>query len=330
MSEEKNENLEATGTEEETTAEVVKPEGGRVEVSGDLLNEAVSQLRKLTEIRQREAERQERAIAQMHKAIKRQGILSRYVILTCTLAVLVAVGVAYLIAEQGKKVDNTASSLLAVETSMKDSAATISEAASQQAAGLDSVRGEVAATREETARMTESIGQELQASRSAQETVVRTVEEQLNAVRGERDQIREELRNALDEKTAEIASREIALVEEREAIAEATERSKEEQKVLIQQTIERLAAMAASLDGDIEAEAPTDAEIDEVVSEVEQVESGLAVEAEPVEEQAVSEEVVAEETPDEQTTDEPAQEEATVEATGEEPADSDGEEPAAP
>lgn len=316
MSEEKNENLESTGIEE-AAAEVVKPEGGRVEVSADLLNEAVSQLRKLTEIRQREAERQERAIAQMHKAIKRQGILSRYVILTCTLAVLVAVGVAYLIAEQGKKVDTAASSLSAVETSMKDSAAALSEAADQQAAGLDNVRGEVAATREETARLTQSISQELQANRSAQETVARTFEEQLTAVRGERDQIREEVRNVLDEKTAEIASREMALVEEREAIAEATERSKEEQKVLIQQTIERLAAMAATLDGDTEAAPPTDAEIDEMISDADQVEAELVAEEQVAGEVQAGEEAISEPEAAPGTEDSAAETEVDVETTGE-------------
>jgi len=64
--------------------------GERLEVSADVLNEAVMQLRRLSGIRQREAERQERALAQLHSAIKRQARLSRFVIVASTLVVLSA------------------------------------------------------------------------------------------------------------------------------------------------------------------------------------------------------------------------------------------------
>src|SRR5262245_35949504 len=87
-----NDNLNITPEE---PSEIVKPSNSRVEVSADVVNEAVSQLRKLTEIRQRESERQERAIAQMHSAIKRQGILSRYVIIVSLLVIIISGALAY-------------------------------------------------------------------------------------------------------------------------------------------------------------------------------------------------------------------------------------------
>jgi hypothetical protein len=231
--------------EVENNPEVIKssPEN-RVEVSADLLNEAVTQLRKLTELRQREAERQERAIAQMQKSIKRQGILSRYVILTSTLAVLISVGLAYLIRNSVRNEAVTSSTLSQFNESVTGATRTI-----------DDMRAEVSA------------------SRDTQSSMIKKVEEQLGAVREERDQVRGEVRNVLEEKTREFADKELALAEEREAIVEATKRSKEEQKALIQQTIERLAAMSASLTPEEEASAnqPSDSEIEEAVSEAEEI-----------------------------------------------------------
>lgn len=248
-------------------AEVIKPESGRVEVSADLLNEAVTQLRKLTEIRQREAERQERAIAQMHKAIKRQGVLSRYVILTSTLAIVLVIGLAYLIHDAGQKADVTATSLFMVEKSVSDANRTIATETKRQAESLDSVRAEVSASRETAAGL------------------LNKVEEQLSAVREERDQVRGEVRNVLEEKTREIADKELALAAEREAIVEAGKRSKEEQKALIQQTIERLNAMSASLS----EEETEPARAEETPAEITETEAATAVPTEFGAQEAVSE-----------------------------------------
>lgn len=92
--------------------------------------------------------------------------------------------------------------------------------------------------------------------------------------------------------------KEIELRAERDAIKEAKKRSKEEQKELIQQTIERLNAMTASLTVDEEAPAvaeTTDAEIDEVITNVDAVEASIAEEvATPAPEEVVAEDVVAE------------------------------------
>jgi hypothetical protein len=263
--------------ESENTPEIIKSPEARVEVSADLLHEAVTQLRKLTELRQREAERQERSIAQMHKAIKRQGILSRYVILTCTLAVLISVGLAYLINDNSKKADVTAQSLMLVDDSI-----------AKTARAMDKVSDEVSTTREAQARLTDEITRELSATRETQSSVIQKVEEQLGAVREERDQIRGEVRTVLEEKTREITDKELALAGEREAIVEASKRSKEEQKALIQQTIERLAAMQASLIPEEEAPAntPSDSEIEEAVSAAEEIvedTTGILVEPETIE-----------------------------------------------
>lgn len=277
--------------EVENTAEVMKSPETRVEVSADLLNEAVTQLRKLTELRQREAERQERAIAQMQKAIKRQGLLSRYVILTCTLAVLIGIGLAYLISENSRKADVAAESLLIVDDRLADAAKVITRETKRQASGLDDVRTEVVATRENQVKLSSAISEELQASRDVQSTVIQKVEEQLTAVREERDQIRGEVRTVLEEKTREITTKEMALASEREAIVEATKKSKEEQKALILQTIERLTAMSASLTPEEqETETPTETEVEQAVEAAEAV--AAEIESETAEEPAAEEPAV--------------------------------------
>lgn len=268
---------------QENNAELVKSEPKNVEVSADLLNEAVTQLRKLTELRQRESERQERAMTLMQKQIKRQGLLSRYVILMSSLAVLIGIGLAYLVSDAARKADVTAESLLLVDGRLADASKVVADATEQQAAGLNEVRSEVVATRETTANLSreiteaqaslgKNITEELQATRETQAGVIQKVEEQLGAVREERDQVRGEVRNLLEEKTAEFVSKEMQLVAEREAIVEATKKSKEEQRALIQQTIERLSAMSASLtEVEAAADAPTEAEVNEAVAEAEDI-----------------------------------------------------------
>ncbi len=210
-------------------AEIIKPEAARVEVSAEMLNDALIQLRKLTEIRQREAERQERAIAQMQKAIKRQGILSRYVILTSSFALVLVIGLGYIVHDAGRKTDIAANTLLMVEKSVSDANQTIAAETRRQAEGLAGLEAEILSSRE------------------SQAGLLKKVDEQLGAVREERDQVRGEVRHVLEEKTREITGKELALAAEREAIAEAAKRSKEEQKALIQQTIDRLTAMSATL-----------------------------------------------------------------------------------
>lgn len=209
---------ESLNSNQPPDAEIIKPTNGRVEVSGELLNEAVAQLRKLTEIRQRETERQERAIAQMQKAIKRQSILSRYVILTSTVAVLLSVGLAYIMRESVGKEAATASALTEASQTLE-----------QQQSTLEGLRTEAGVSREMQAAM------------------AKKVEEQMTAVREERDQVRGEVRTVLEEKTREYGEKELALAAERNAIAEAAQRSKEEQKALIQETIARLTAMSESI-----------------------------------------------------------------------------------
>ena len=260
-------------TPEEPT-EIVKAPSNKVEVSADLLNEAVTQLRKLTELRQRESERQERAIAQMHSAIKRQGMLSRYVIFTSLLVVIIAAGLAYMMRQSVKNEQVTVEKLSVVDERLSAAAQTIAEESQRQVSTLDGVRTEVLSTREEQSRTSRAIAQELQASRASQATVIQKVEEQLGAVRQERDEVRGEVRSVLEEKTRQFTEREIQLRAERDAIAEAKKRSREEQKELIQQTIERLSAMTVTLD-DPETDDPTPEEINEVIEEAKAVEADI-------------------------------------------------------
>jgi hypothetical protein len=240
----------------EQPAEIVPSSNKKVEVSADVLNEAVMQLRKLTELRQRESERQERAIAQMHTALKRQGILSRYVIVCCLIVVVIAAGLAYLMRQSTRHELVTSANLTLVDQRLAETSQTIAEETQKQVSTLDSVRSEVMTTREEQARLTQGVEQELMATRQSHSAVIQKVEEQLGAVRAERDEVRGEVRTVLEEKTRQLTDKEIELRAEREAIKEAKIRSKEEQKALIQQTIERLNAMTASLAVDETAEAP--------------------------------------------------------------------------
>jgi chromosome segregation ATPase len=273
---------EKNETTPETPSEVVSTGSNRVDVSADLLNEAVTQLRKLSDIRQRESERQERAIAQMHTALKRQGLLSRYVILTCTVALLASVGVAYLVRKGARNEAITADKLGLVDQRLSAAAQTIAEETQRQVSTLDKMRGEVITSREESTRLSRSLEQELQANRQTQASVIEKVEEQLGAVRAERDEVRGEVRNVLESKTKEFTDREIELRAEREAIKDAKRRSKDEQKALIQQTIERLNAMTAVLSAEEDASSKAsdnpslDSEIEEVIDGVNEAEASIA------------------------------------------------------
>ena len=249
-------------------AEIIRPTNNRVEVSADLLNEAVTQLRKMAEIRQRDSERQERAIAQMQTSLKRQGILSRYVVLCCLFVVLVSIGLAYLMRQSAISERATASALSGASDQLSTATRTISEETQKQVTTLQAVTEELKATRE------------------TQASVVSKVDEQLGAVRQERDQVRGEVRNLLEEKTDLFIKKELELQAEREAIKEAKRRSKEEQQQLIQQTIERLNAMSASLAAEESAPETLTESVKAVVAEAEQV---IAAEtpAEPAQEKTV-------------------------------------------
>lgn len=300
-------------------AEIIPTSNQKVEVSADVLNEAVMQLRKLTELRQRESERQERAIAQMHTALKRQGILSRYVIVCCLIVVVIAAGLAYLMRQSARHEQVTTANLSLVDQRLAETSQTIAEETQKQVATLDGVRSEVMNAREEQSRLSQGVEQELMATRQSHSAVIQKVEEQLGAVRAERDEVRGEVRTVLEEKTRQLTDKEIELRAEREAIKEAKIRSKEEQKALIQQTIERLNAMTASLAVEETAEpaatetttettvaeepaaptpeapaeapatetppAPTDADIDAVIEQADAVEAAINAEPPPATEQ---------------------------------------------
>lgn len=320
MSEDKD--IDATPAPEEKQAEVVKAPENRVEVSADLLNEAVGQLRKMAEIRLRDSERQERAISQMQKTLKRGRILSRYVIFSCLVVMLVSVGLAYLMWQSASSEKTTATTLIEVNDSLQDATKTIAAETQKQVSSLDNIRVDVVKAREEQARIASDLEQELKATREIQAAVVEKVEEQLGAVRGERDQITGEVRSLLEEKTEFYLAKERELEAERDAIKDAKERSKEEQKELINDTIARLNAMAASLEG---GEVITVSEVEEAVSAAEEAIAEGEIIEEITEEAVIEavEETVEEAAPEEADAPEEAVEE-TVETT-EEPA---AEEPA--
>ena len=190
--------------------------GPRVEVSAELLNDAVLQLRKLSGIRQREAERQERAIAQLHVALKRQSRLNRFVLLASTIAIAAALFTGYVAWR------SQSSNTLAAQS--------LSDVEKQLAANNDLMSTDLAA------------------ARASQDQLAEKVEQQLQAVRLERDQVRGEVRNVLDEKTRALATQEAALQAEKLALDEARAKVRQEQQALIQETIERLNAMSVQLE----------------------------------------------------------------------------------
>lgn len=274
-----NDNLSPTPEE---PSEIVSPSPKKVEVSAELLNEAVMQLRKMAELRQRETERQERAIAQMHSALKRQGILSRYVVICCLIVVVISGGLAYLMRRSSINELTTQKNLESVDQRLAAASQTIAEETQKQVSTLDNVRTEVMSSREEQTRLARDVEQELMATRESHSAVIQKVEEQLGAVRQERDEVRGEVRSVLEEKTRQLTDKEIELRAEREAIKEAKIRAKEEQKALIQQTIERLNVMSASLSTSEEAPADTaPGEAAEVETETESVPSAPEVEPAP-------------------------------------------------
>lgn len=193
----------------------MEPSSNRVEVPAELLNEAVLQLRKLSGIRQREAERQERAIAQLHATMKRQVRLNRYLILLSVLVIAAAAFSGYLAWKSTRQETYTAR--------------TLDEVGKQLDANNQIMKSDLSAARE------------------SQSELSRQIASQLEAIRSERDQVRGEVRSVLDEKTRMIATQEAAVLAEKAALEETRSRIRQEQQVLIQQTIQQLNAMSAGL-----------------------------------------------------------------------------------
>lgn len=189
--------------------------GERLEVSADVLNEAVMQLRRLSGIRQREAERQERALAQLHSSIKRQARLNRFVIVASILVVVSAALSGYIAWRSAQAEIATATALANMEV--------------------------------QTGENSRMVKTDLASARESQAELARQVAAQMEAIRVERDQVRTEIRSALDEKTRMMATREAAIQAEKAALEETRNRIRQEQQALIQQTIQQLNAMSAEL-----------------------------------------------------------------------------------
>ncbi|MCB1069678.1 MAG: hypothetical protein KDL31_04935 [Kiritimatiellae bacterium] len=305
----------------ETSAEVVKSSGNNVEVSGEMLQEAVVQLRRLTELRQKEAERQERAISQMNATIRKNAMLNRLVLFASALVVLVVFGLAFMIKTVNVKQEAAASAIQGVESTLSATAATVSKSAEQQIAALSTVKteltqakdeqiqivkgmqAELASTRDGVSEKIETTRDEiidgLQASRQVQTEVAQKIDSQLEAVRSERDAVREEVFNAIDTRSREFTERELALIAEKEHIEELKKLAAQERRDAINEAIARLKAMNEALMQEAEGLAPeaasTETSEPAVTAEEEvETESAPAVDTEAVIENTGDEAVATE------------------------------------
>ncbi|HMP73650.1 MAG TPA: hypothetical protein PKE55_10345 [Kiritimatiellia bacterium] len=328
----------------ETTPEVVPSTSSNkpVQVSGELLQEAVVQLRRLTELRQKETERHERAMAQMNASIRKQTMLNRLLLFASALVVLVVFGLAFMIKGITNTQEKTAQALSGVDQRLSEAASTVARETEKTVLAMEGVRKDVEGVREDVelvrrdftssteqqVLMAREVEARLREANTTQEGVIARIDTQLDAVRAERDAIREEVFSAIDSRSREFIERELAIQAERERIASEREEAKEYRAQVIADAISRLNAFTADLTGEIEAaiEADSVEPLDEEPSveesaPVENLEETITEEAESTSEEPSepADDLEGEELSGEQATsdEQPSEEEKEEEASEE-------------
>ncbi len=220
---------EVTPDVEEAT--LMKPEAAPpMGTPARLLEDAVAQLRKLSELREQEIKRNELLIAEMREHVRRSAGLGRTFrwlgLAAVALLIVLGLGVNHLRKDQNRTETEVRNAADKIERLNQDLVVT----AERSAARLDDV----------TVSLTEASGK-LGAVESG---IAAKVDDSLLAVRQERDAVRHEVRQTLDGQHQELLARELVLRDEAERLTHEAERVHEERTRILQEAIAKLNAIA--------------------------------------------------------------------------------------
>lgn len=222
--------LNASAPAQDAEVTLIQPTAVSGTTPARLLEDAVVQLRKLGELREQEAKRNELLIAEMRDHVRRHARLSRTMLWLGASAVLLlavlGIGVNKLRQDQNR----TERSVLATAATVDGLKGTVSDASTEAAARL----GEVAA----------ALGQNSAKLGDVEAGLGNKVEVSLQAVRDERDAVRDTVRQSMDGHTRDMVDREMQLRDEKLRVAQEAERAREERVRVIQDAIAKLSAMA--------------------------------------------------------------------------------------
>ena len=264
-----------TGDEPNRAKSVAVKESTGVSVQPALLEEAVAQLRKLSELRQLELNRQEKAITDMRETAARQARQNRMMFnmsgaLICILSLLVAFSVQALKSEQ----EDTSQEVRSMATRMGTTTSMIRQVAKKQAAETDALKVGLtgsfsAAATEMSGKLDSSVGSMSSKLDATAEEVARNVDKNISglndklsatssdisakldtsvdSMRKERDVVQQEVKKALDAHRDHIVEREVALNNQALEVEAQAEKTRKERMKIIGDAITRLSTMADSL-----------------------------------------------------------------------------------
>ena len=270
----------------EKKKDVTVVKDGDVTVQPALLEEAVTQLKKLSEMRQQELVRQDNAIAEMQATVQTQARQNRTLLnsigaLICILILLVSYSIQALKSEQESttkevhsvvtRLSTTANMIRQVsvkqsdqtETGLSDSFsdattsmnAKLDDSVSQIDKSMTKLDGTVGKVTESVEASVAEIESTLQATTGELVTkmdarssdMTKTLNSSVDAMRGERDIVKAEVQKAMNAHREHIVERELALSKKAENVAKQEEQTRKDRIKIIDDAIHRLSSMANTL-----------------------------------------------------------------------------------
>ena len=219
-----NESTESPNSVDEKAVTVVEPSEVPQGSATGVPQEALVQLKKLSALREQELERQERLINQMQDVVGRHSRTNKTLLGIC-LITLVLVGV-------------LSFSLMKLGTGQ-----------SATTKGLNKVSENVDAAVDLMRRRSD---EEIRKIGALQSSVSTKLVDSVDAMRRERDEIKDEVRSAIDAHDLNMRNREVALKDEEKRIAKEAEITRKNRLKIVGDAIDRLSQMAHELEADDE------------------------------------------------------------------------------
>lgn len=234
--------------------QVVQSQDLDVRVSSKALDEALVQLKRLTELRQQESARQKLAITEMQDSIKQQSRAGRLVLGLCVVILLGLVALALRFNDLTSTSDAMHTTVATVGHRLATASDIIRIGTAKQAKELGEVRNGVADVLSGQTEIGVRVEKELQSTRNAveeqkketalgRERIVGEIASSVALFREERDGVRHEVRRVLDDRTRALAAREALLRSTEESLRDDVERARDQRRQVMHEAIERLAEL---------------------------------------------------------------------------------------
>lgn len=209
---------------------VLEPSAVQAMPPARILEEAVAQLRKLSEMREQEIKRSEALMAEVREHVQRHASVSRRLTILSAVVLVLVLSLALGVHRLRKEQSRTQTNMQEAATKIDRLNSTVLDSSMQQGTRFDGITTSL----EET---TKKLGE-------VQSGVAATVDNSLQAVRQEREAVRTEVRLTLDNQNRQIVEREVALRDEEARILLEAERARVERARILRETIDKLTALS--------------------------------------------------------------------------------------